>query len=206
MATKIFCDVCNKEIANYSTYSHDGHCNECGMYGQKNYHKECLIEIELGRRVCSEHEQRYQNDKMISNYVKKLWNDIGFDGTANTRGMNATIGPINLSISLKYDHDAKSLSSILLEVNGLAQGTREFSANLFDHKATVQQIRSAVIRSLRSTKSSISIEKKRLDERISKIDNVINGLKLKFVVDDEEKDEPENTPKENTPKENPEES
>jgi hypothetical protein len=174
---KVFCDGCDKEIANTTTsYNQHFKCVECRDYNS-HYHDSCLSLI-YDKKYCPTHMVRAKNDQLIREYVKEMWGAVGFPGTISDSGkIGATIGPLEISIEPVYDKDAANLSVIELQIEGLAETKiRKITANLHVHDQVVKQLQNAIVRSLRSTKSSITINKKHLDEKVAKIDSIINNL------------------------------
>lgn len=180
---KHFCDICDKEVP--GAYWERIQCSQ-GRHGE--YHKECLIEV-FGQLYCKTHAVRAENRKTISDYVAKVWADMGYAGTVNESNgvVNATVGPCVMQIEPDYDVEATTLSFVNLQVRGLTSGTKTFKASLCDHETVVKQLQGAIVRSLRSTKSSITQKKKKMDEDVAKMDILIAELmgKLGGVMPDD---------------------
>lgn len=174
---KHFCDGCDKELA-VQNYWEKVRCSQ-NTHGE--YHKECLVLV-FGQLYCKVHSVRAENRKLIADYVAKVWADMGYAGTVNDNDgiVTAQVGPLNMKIEPKYEAEAISLTSVDLEVRGLTSKVKTFKASLCDHETVVKQLQGAIVRSLRSTKSSITQKKKQMDEDVAKMDMLIAELMAKL--------------------------
>lgn len=181
---KHFCDGCEKELVTLN-YWEKTKCSQ-GRHGE--YHQDCLILV-FGELYCKNHSVKAENRKLISNYVAKVWADMGYAGAVSAENgvVSASVGPLNMLIEPAYDADAISLTSVDLNVKGLTSRIKTFKASLCDHDTIVKQLQGAIVRSLRSTKSSITMKKKQLDEDVAKMDVLIAELmgKLGGIMPDD---------------------
>ena len=187
---KKFCDACDTELkvryANGQGYK-DYEVHNCiTCYGE--YHEACL-QVTFGQKYCKIHAQVAENRKLISEYVAKVWSDMGYPGEVNKHDghVAAQVGPLNMSISPEFDLAATNLAFVNLNVRGLTSKIRTFKASLCEHETIVKQLQGAIVRSLRSTKSSITQKKKQMDEDVTKLDALIAELmgKLGGVMPDD---------------------
>lgn len=173
MSNKTYCDGCEKEIENVG-YSAP-RCAECS-YGH-DYHAACLKTI-YGKNYCPEHVRRQENDQVIRTYMQKMWGDVGFPGEVSEHNgaIKSDIGPLKMVIEPEYNRDSDHLNSVNLVVKGLTATPRKFKINLHTHDDVVQKLKSAVVRSLRSSKSAITIQQKDLTKRVTQIDEIVTKL------------------------------
>lgn len=171
MASKTYCDSCNKIITNSSA-----ECSECDHYGT-DYHQSCLKKV-YDKSYCPKHVVRAENGQIIRAYINKMWADVGFEGLIDDHNgtISSQIGPLAIKIETIYDKDDENLNYVTLEVVGLANNIRKFKANLHTHENVVAQLKSAIVRSLRSKKSVLAVQQKRLMEDTARLDEIINSL------------------------------
>jgi hypothetical protein len=106
-----------------------------------------------------------------------MWDDVGFTGAVNDEGyVSAKVGPLDINIKPEYDKNEENLTKLTLVVEGLAEKERKFAANIHSHDDVVKQLQGAIVRSLRSTKSSITIQKKKMDEKVADLDVIIEQV------------------------------
>jgi hypothetical protein len=180
---KRFCDSCDKELIVNSVGSSwkDYESERCDLTHHGEFHKACLTAV-FGSLYCKVHAQVAENRQVVVNYVAKIWTDMGYIGAVNDRNgtVSSTVGPLNMEIIPEYDPDAVRLSTVDLKVTGLTSKTRLFKASLCEHETVVKQLQGAIVRSLRSTKSSITQKKKQMDEEVAKMDLLITELMAKL--------------------------
>ena len=179
---KEFCDSCEKELpiayvsGEYRQYTSQ-RCYH-GSHGQ--FHDTCLTKVH-NQLYCKTHSNVAENKKLVSEYVASVWTDMGYPGSVGSAGyVSAPVGPLNMEIEPEYDQNTTNLTSVILNVKGLTSKPRQFRANLCDHVTTVKQLQGAIVRSLRSTKSSITQKKKQMDEDVAKMDVLIAELMAKL--------------------------
>ena len=141
-------------------------------------HPRCLQTV-YGKKYCSTHVVRAKNDTLIREYVKSMWADVGFQGDIGESGViNSTVGPLTLQIEPTYDRDSSNLTEVVLQIQGLADKTRKIRANLHDHITAVKSLKGAVVRSLRSKKSALTVQRKGIEERMAGLDGTINAVMI----------------------------
>lgn len=177
MSSRRFCDICDTQI----TVNNDlGRCEDCHNYGI-DYHATCLTTI-YDKKYCSTHKVRAKNRSVIAEYLKKIWDDIGLPGVVNpkTGYVTADFGPLSLRIDSEFDGETKNLNEITIVVEGLAASKmRKFNASLHDHTKVVKDLRQSIVRSLRSSKSAIAIQQKKLRTKLTEIDALVSTLTAK---------------------------
>lgn len=171
------CDACKKVL----TGTHY-ECIEC--YDEEVepvYHKGCLVKLD-DSLYCSTHrvkkEKSIEAATIIRKYAEEFWAELGGkvieykDKQRSRQEFRVSFEALTLQVNLipeskngmiNDDDDNNASYEIIAlnhEVSGIkASGSSTFRAGIHNHQDALEQVASAMIRSLRSKKSAITMER-----------------------------------------------
>lgn len=198
----LLCDEC-KQILDFG-YPCEL-CNEDGNYqDEPEYHKTCLVKTS-GGLFCKVHAVKKQKQKeaatIINKYAKQFWGELGGKISTITqedkhRVFEVDIAGLRLGVLMTVagktgeelesggDESAETITALIYSVRGIKDdGRTKFVARIHNHQDALEAVAAAILRSLRSKKSALTIEKKAIWEFATRKEKKTFNLKRKGIIE-----------------------
>lgn len=169
------CDKCKLEIKGRSF-----DCDSCNneLDYDPDYHKECLVKV--GREwACTAHapieQKRVDAGKIVDSYVRSFWGELGSSIKERSlltseHSFTVQFPSMDLQVAMTALNKTKDeiedyandgdLTAISYEITGIKNfGSSTYVAGIHAHEITQIEVASAIIRSIRSKKSNLTVVK-----------------------------------------------
>lgn len=175
-----YCDSCKQLLV-----GHKYQCTVC-MYSDveseegSSYHKTCVTKLE-GAWYCPTHREKKQKvldaANVIQKYAEAFWEELGgkvqefkkssygssrmFRVNFDVLWLTVNLTPVSKNGDVNSDDDLSyEIIALKHEVSGIKNhGSATYQAGIHSHQDALEQVASAMIRSLRSKKSALTVER-----------------------------------------------
>lgn len=189
-----YIDICDGCKLPFTKNANQFPCQTCSdndnSYNYPEYHKTCVVKID-GVHYCNVHkvakEKALEAGTVIQKYAHEFWNELGgtvveFKQTAGSlnRKFKVQFEALNLEVKLSavtkpnanddtIREDIVTTDEIIAlnhNVSGIkSHGTKMYRVGIHSHESALQEVAEAMVRSLRSKKSALTVEKNEADTR-----------------------------------------